>query len=197
MAGSRSSYVESYISGIDSRLAGARSHVKRGTAILRRVQADCFLSRRFNGSLHRTRRKKIRKTTDMFCTLPQYFIGDSRIAPTSRRSPQHFSIVASAFLSLFFSLFLASAPSLGASQRVRQLFRPFFTEFRGANIPSFLEPHSLAPALPSAPVISARADVVRTFEQSTYPPRAICPRTEVRRSQPPPHPPSKTRRSTR
>lgn len=45
-----------------------------------RVQADCFLSRRFNGGSHRTRRKKIRKTTDVFCALSRYFIGDSRIA---------------------------------------------------------------------------------------------------------------------
>lgn len=65
---------------------------------------------------------------------------NSRIPParrSSRRSPQHFSIVASAFLAPRSISPLSFAP--------RQLFRPFFfTEFRGADIPSLLELYSRA-----------------------------------------------------
>lgn len=97
--------IKFHISGINSRLAGA--HGARFCATSRPI---VFYLARFNGSLHRTRRKKIRKTTDMFCTLPQYFIGDSRIAPPSRRSPLFNSGIRPS-LPLFLSIALSSFPS--------------------------------------------------------------------------------------
>lgn len=100
---SQSSYIKFYASGMSAR---RRSPCERtpsssggdGGGGGRRFcapapQADCFLSRRFNGAApHRTRRKKIRKTTDVFCALPRYFTGDSRIAsPPRRRSSRRFA----------------------------------------------------------------------------------------------------------
>lgn len=76
---------------------------------------------------------------------------------SSRRSPQHFSIVASAFLAPVAPRSISSSLSFAP----RQLFRPFFfTEFHGADIPSLLELYSRALTLyelSSNPLIPRRS----------------------------------------
>lgn len=127
----------------------------------------------------------------MFCTLPQYFIGDSRIAPPSRRSPQHFSIVAfplsSVFLSLFLSLYHAFTAFLALSFAGTSQRDNFFGRSSRNSVAQIFHPFSsLSRLYPSAR--ERLADVVRTFEQSTYTVAVLSARDEVRRPATTPRP---------